>query len=153
MKNILKVTACFFLAIALISCKKDEIITNTKVENNLLNFKQQKEIHYSGWILQIFVVPGEDGWCFYYYRCLGVTYTDAMQCNPNNPQTMGFQEYPLFDANGEHVKVKCEDLSIVNIDDTTVIDNQSDLEQVRSAIEYLYENGHLLVLPDAYINN
>ena len=64
MKNILKVTACFFLAIALISCKKDEIITNTKVENNLLNFKQQKEIHYSGWILQIFVVRERMGGVF-----------------------------------------------------------------------------------------
>lgn len=138
--------------VTITSCQKEEIKRTTNIENKFINVsKQQKQVHYTGWLLQIFVMPGDDGMCYYYYQCIGVTYSKSIQCNPENPQTIGFKAYPMYDANGEHIKVKCDDLSIVHIEEETIIDNPSDLEQIRYAIEFMHEDGRLLVSPHDYI--
>lgn len=111
--------------------------------------KMQKDL-YTGWILQIFVKQEDDEFC-YYYRCIGVPYTRDIQCIPNNPQTIGFQVYPMCGSDGQQIKVRCDDLSVTpDNNDTTIIDNPSDFGPIQSVIRQMYEDGLLLISPDDY---
>ncbi len=145
------IAALLTAGLVFIACKKEN--TNTTLTDNGTAHasKMQKDL-YTGWLLQFFVKQEEDGYCYYYYRCTGVTYSNEIQCNPSNPQTLGFQVYPMCGSDGQQIKVRCDDLSVaLDNNDTTTIDNPSDFEPIQQAIRQMYEDGLLLTIPDDYI--